>query len=335
MNKCFQLFAISIAVSSAWATAQECDLGDVNLDGQVNFADVLPFQDILESGVYQCEADSNYDGAVNLLDVVPLLDNLLSQQNPNFIDATTEGPGDFFWSTQPLGFQADNGPLEISGLYAGHSVTLYLYYSIGGNAGEVNVGAAINVATSTPGVIQFDHAGSYNYSIEIAGTPVLKRWMYPDETKQELVFQPASSIDDELVVGITAGGALVSNGMVESNTTGDPFLDAGYSVESEAFLFGKVEFTAVGGGTVNLIAGPNDLGVANGYDLLDVSFASVTIHSILPGDVNLDQEVNLLDVQPFVNLLLDGGYQAEADCNYDGEFDLLDVAPFIDKLVGS
>ena len=51
--------------------------------------------------------------------------------------------------------------------------------------------------------------------------------------------------------------------------------------------------------------------------------------SVLLGDVNLDGEVNLLDVTPFVELLSGGGYSPEADANEDGALDLLDVGPFI------
>ena len=55
---------------------------------------------------------------------------------------------------------------------------------------------------------------------------------------------------------------------------------------------------------------------------------------VLHGDVNLDGEVNLLDVDPFINVLSSGEYQAEADVNKDGVVNLLDVAAFIDVLGG-
>ncbi|MEM9412738.1 MAG: dockerin type I domain-containing protein [Planctomycetota bacterium] len=55
---------------------------------------------------------------------------------------------------------------------------------------------------------------------------------------------------------------------------------------------------------------------------------------ILCGDVNLDGVVDLLDVAPFVELITNNEFQAEADINGDGEVDLLDVAPFVAKLVG-
>ena len=58
----------------------------------------------------------------------------------------------------------------------------------------------------------------------------------------------------------------------------------------------------------------------------------VRIPQGLIGDVNLDGSVDLLDVAPFVALLEDGVFQAEADINGDGAVDLLDVAPFVNLL---
>ena len=45
-------------------------------------------------------------------------------------------------------------------------------------------------------------------------------------------------------------------------------------------------------------------------------------------------QVSLLDVQPFVDLLISGDFQAEADINGDGIVNLLDVQPFVDLLSG-
>ena len=55
---------------------------------------------------------------------------------------------------------------------------------------------------------------------------------------------------------------------------------------------------------------------------------------LIPGDVNCDGEVNLLDVEPFVDALTSGQYNSKADVNQDGVVDLLDVAPFVDLLAG-
>ena len=55
---------------------------------------------------------------------------------------------------------------------------------------------------------------------------------------------------------------------------------------------------------------------------------------VMTGDVNLDEDVNLLDVQPFVERVSSGDYQIEADVNLDTEVNLLDVMPFVDLLSG-
>ena len=52
------------------------------------------------------------------------------------------------------------------------------------------------------------------------------------------------------------------------------------------------------------------------------------------GDVNQDGSINLLDVEPFVDELSNGGTSTEADINCDGSVNLLDVAPFINLLAG-
>ena len=47
------------------------------------------------------------------------------------------------------------------------------------------------------------------------------------------------------------------------------------------------------------------------------------------GDVNLDGVVNLLDIEPFIQLITNSAFQAEADINQDGTVDLLDVEGFV------
>ena len=54
----------------------------------------------------------------------------------------------------------------------------------------------------------------------------------------------------------------------------------------------------------------------------------------LLGDVNLDNVVNGLDVDPFVDVLLNGPFQTEADMNADGVVNGLDVDPFVAAIVG-
>ena len=54
----------------------------------------------------------------------------------------------------------------------------------------------------------------------------------------------------------------------------------------------------------------------------------------MPGDVNMDGNIDLLDVAPFVDAISSGDYVCEADINEDGIVNLLDVAGFIDLIGG-
>lgn len=48
-------------------------LGDVNLDGEVNFLDIVPFIGRLSESEFQLEADINGDGGVDFLDITPFI----------------------------------------------------------------------------------------------------------------------------------------------------------------------------------------------------------------------------------------------------------------------
>lgn len=58
-----------------------------------------------------------------------------------------------------------------------------------------------------------------------------------------------------------------------------------------------------------------------------------TLSRRLPGDVNGDCQVNLLDVQPFVDALTNPAYDEPADINGDGSDDLLDVVFMVQALL--
>ncbi len=67
--------------------------------------------------------------------------------------------------------------------------------------------------------------------------------------------------------------------------------------------------------------------------------ANIYVHQItnpfLLGDINRDGIVNLLDVDPLVELLSSGDYDKAADINGDGNVDLLDIDPFIALLTSN
>ena len=55
-------------------------LGDVNLDGAVNFFDIDPFINVLSTESYQDEADVDQNGVVNFFDIEPFVVELSSQK---------------------------------------------------------------------------------------------------------------------------------------------------------------------------------------------------------------------------------------------------------------
>ena len=56
--------------------------------------------------------------------------------------------------------------------------------------------------------------------------------------------------------------------------------------------------------------------------------------NVLLGDVNQDGDVDFADISPFIGLLTNSQFQAEADTNEDGEVNFSDIASFIALLAG-
>ena len=54
----------------------------------------------------------------------------------------------------------------------------------------------------------------------------------------------------------------------------------------------------------------------------------------IKGDVNMDGVVDFFDIQPFIDVLSAGEFQAEADVNCDTMVDFFDIQAFIDILAG-
>jgi hypothetical protein len=114
------------------------------------------------------------------------------------------------------------------------------------------------------------------------------------------------------------------------------------SVEFEDLMlapFQEFPIVEISGDTDGAFTGLNDGDVVaqqNGVNLYITYMGGdgndIVLFTTLLGDVNLDGNVNLLDVAPFVALLSQGGYQPEADINQDGIVNLLDVAGFVELL---
>lgn len=94
-------------------------------------------------------------------------------------------------------------------------------------------------------------------------------------------------------------------------------------VPGQRWVYDISDFSGTTGELIISQTAPDNNGT--GALLDDIRFVAL-------GDVNLDGIVNLLDVAPFVELVLTGTFQAEADINHDGKVNLLDVGPFVELL---
>jgi len=70
--------------------------------------------------------------------------------------------------------------------------------------------------------------------------------------------------------------------------------------------------------------------VGRGPILLSISVSD----PVVPGDLNLDGDVTFADIPSFIQLLMGGGYQDEADFNGNGDVDSGDLPLFIAALRG-
>ena len=161
----------------------------------------------------------------------------------------------------------------------------------------------------------------FDGSVELASGSTLDLEIFGSESGQ----YDRLDIGGELIV---AGELIVScpNGFVPE--AGDEFMIA----EVDGAVTG--EFQSLSEGAVVANMGGVELSITYlGGDGNDVVLY-VNCEEALIGDVNLDGAVNLLDVQPFIDLVGSGTFQAEADTNQDGLVNLLDVDPFIALLAG-
>lgn len=66
--------------------------------------------------------------------------------------------------------------------------------------------------------------------------------------------------------------------------------------------------------------------------IADANLGVLVESLLLLGDVNRDGEVNFFDIAPFIEILSNDGFQAEADIDQNGAVNFLDIAPFIEIL---
>ena len=139
---------------------------------------------------------------------------------------------------------------------------------------------------------------------------------------------------------VTAVGVDIIS-LMNSGTAELHFMNGNQTVGFVNVLFDSKESfhgaVATAGDAITSVVVINEVNDVDGgpiFDFVDNISFGVATKTGLPGDVNCDGEVNLLDVGPFVDVLTSGEFNAKADVNQDGVVDLLDVVPFVELLAG-
>ena len=124
------------------------------------------------------------------------------------------------------------------------------------------------------------------------------------------------------LIEIAADGSVVLGGILQVSKLGKADLAGKHFTIIEGFDSISGQFQEVN----NFTGQEFEIVVVD--DRVEIQF------EILLGDVNGDGLVTLLDVAPFIAVLLSGNFEAVADINGDGTIDLLDIQPFVNLLIG-
>ena len=133
------------------------------------------------------------------------------------------------------------------------------------------------------------------------------------------------------------GGFMVADGRLDLRMQGgfQPDPTDQFALVSAANIIGSFSNVA-SGSRLSTVDGAGsfrvDYGIASPFDQGQIVLSEFQPGNFVLGDVNRDGVVNLLDVAPFVDAIVEGAYVAEADMNGDGAVNLLDVEPFVSLL---
>lgn len=114
----------------------------------------------------------------------------------------------------------------------------------------------------------------------------------------------------------TTSGTVAADGLIATITLDTTGLNSGsfsISTDSGISIQGPTTFAGASG-----IITPTQ---ANGVIMIE--------DPAIKGDVDRDGTVNFLDIGPFILVLQNNAFQAEADCDCNGTVNFLDIGPFI------
>ncbi len=164
-------------------------------------------------------------------------------------------------------------------------------------------------------------------AFDSAGNPLdMQQWILADEGDLSLIKDTGSAMSS--IVAPVPTTVFSSNG-IRLTAVNNTNYNRSYSVlRAPANVdIGRIDVEFIGLATSSSRTQP-----LNGSH---VYVALATEVLVLLGDVNLDGEVNFSDIPPFIDVLVAGEYQTEADPDQNGEVNFSDIPAFIEILVGA
>ena len=308
------------------------EFGDVNADGVLDLVATAENETVLDERVFLVRlgvgdgtfADASFSVDANCgRDLV--LDDFDSDGCLDAIATFITPPGPSGQSGKLISF-AGNG----DGAFAGANVISEMPFANQLQAGDFDGDGAIDLANAGgfPGFSGFSNSIRILYG-NGDGT-------FENETQSIEVGMVSNSNPRALAIK-----DLNADGRMDLVVTNQTISDISIRFALGSRNFGEIQRlecgyfpNAVGVGDFNG-DGRLDIGAANaGSKDVSVLLNICGTNGFVLGDVNGDGTLNLLDVQPFVDLILTDVFQVEGDITMDGSVNLLDVEPFVDLLIG-
>ncbi len=210
------------------------------------------------------------------------------------------------------------------GLIASDKTDLFLGFADTANrdneTGDVSVTWTASTAGATGLSVSFEIAAMGDFEPGDAMTMTASF----DGGAAETLF--TSTLDDDGVFTYV----LQSGAMVDLN---DPFVIDGTVVSN---VFQTFTFPITGSGTqLTLTLNYNTNGGNEPVAIDNLLVTGGEGGDVLKGDVDLNGQVEFSDIPSFIELLISGDSQDEADCNCDGEVGFADIPAFIQILIAA
>jgi T5SS/PEP-CTERM-associated repeat protein len=343
-----------------WSTSDVCIGENIDAWGMVHISDPGSVLEVQEQLI--CGVDGRGELAIENQTMVTCEDAFVSQSDPGnsaFATVDISGEGSCLWVNNSLSVNGDEAEGTVGGggsvavdkggsLIVGNEIVMF-------PDGELELNSGLLIADS----VRFNGGGEVAFN----GGELAVVFYLDNMTNAGSILSPGhiqagnTTIFGNYIqqsgatLGVDIGGIGVGSESDFVTVAGNAILDGQLQINlvNDFVPLAGQSFTVLGTGgdifgffdnagdtqRVDTVGGEGSFLVR--YGITSPNPDQIILSDYKPnpliGDVNCDGVVDLLDVDPFINVLTFGPYQIKADINQDSEVNLLDVGPFVDLLL--